>query len=52
MRSLQDFTLPGFLLVLKQLDSAGYFYSRLEEINGAAGVFVKFVSPDFFSSYE
>ncbi|OIN45833.1 microcin B17-processing protein McbD [Pseudomonas azotoformans] len=46
--SIQDFTLPEFLLVLKQLDIAGYFYSRLEEINGVAGVFVKFVSPDLF----
>ncbi|WP_426108235.1 YcaO-like family protein [Pseudomonas sp. TWR1-1-4] len=46
--SLQDFTLPGFLLALKKLDISGYFYSKFEEVDGVAGVFVKFVSPDLF----
>lgn len=48
VRSLQDFTLPEFLLALKKLDVSGYFYSKFEEVNGVAGVFVKFVSPDLF----
>ncbi|UII69571.1 YcaO-like family protein [Pseudomonas sp. HN11] len=48
VRSLQDFTLPEFLSVLKKLDVSGYFYSKFEEVDGVAGVFVKFVSPDLF----
>lgn len=47
-RSLQDFTVPDFLSVLKQLGISGYFYSKIEEVNGVVGVFVKFVSPDLF----
>lgn len=40
--------MPDFLSVLKQLGISGYFYSKIEEVNGVVGVFVKFVSPDLF----
>lgn len=46
--ALLEFTMPGFISVLNQLGISGYFYSRLENVNGVACVFVKYVSPDLF----
>lgn len=47
-RPSQDFTLPRLLDVLRQLDVFGYFYSKIERVDGKGGVFVKYVSPDLF----
>lgn len=47
-RSLQDFTVSEFLFVLRRMDVAGYFYSKIGGVDGGGGVFVKFISPDLF----
>ncbi len=44
----RNFTVAGFLTVLKKLKISGYFYSRRKFVNGVGCAFVKFVSPDLF----
>jgi ribosomal protein S12 methylthiotransferase accessory factor YcaO len=47
-RGAVDFTLLTLLSVLNDQGVAGYLYSRQSKVNGVAGVFCKYVSPDLF----